>query len=79
MGVPVGGVLLGGRLSVGSSSFVLLAYGYSKIPPFGGSPVGVDFSIWVCAYALRQSVYTYPAVCTKRYFCVFPAAGRVEC
>ena len=37
MGVPVGGVLLGGRLSVGSSSFVLLAYGYSKIPPSGAA------------------------------------------
>ena len=37
MGVPVGGILLGGRLSVGSSSFVLLTYGYSKIPPSGAA------------------------------------------
>jgi hypothetical protein len=37
MGVPVGGVLLGGRLSVGSSFFVLLAYDYSKIPPSGAA------------------------------------------
>ena len=35
MGVPFGGVPCGVGLTVGSSSFVLLAYGYSNAPPSG--------------------------------------------